>query len=292
MSFSAEIKKELAEVTNRNKHCNMAEITAMYRYGGQIGRIENDSYTIGFHTENKDVIKKGFTLIKKTFNIDFDKTLSEEELFCFIHSLNEVEDQVANNLSKKTCCRRAFLRGAFLCVGSISDPEKGYHLEFVTEQEEEATYLKNILNTFSLDGKIVERKNHYVLYLKEGAQIVDLLNIMEAHNALMELENLRIVKDMRNHINRRVNCEAANINKTVNAATKQLEDIEYIKKKHGLSDLPDQLYEVATIRLENPELALKELGELLSPPVGKSGVNHRLRKISDIANKLREESIS
>ena len=153
---------------------------------------------------------------------------------------------------------------------------------------EKAEQLKEIIATFSVEAKIVVRKKYYVVYIKEGSQIVELLGLMEAHVALMELENIRILKEMRNSVNRQVNCETANIRKTVNAAVKQLEDITYIREMMGLDSLPDNLKEMALLRLEYPEAPLKELGMYLDPPVGKSGVNHRLRKISEIADGLRE----
>ncbi len=288
MSFSAKVKSELAGIMANHKHCRKAELTGMFRYGGQLGRIESNCYAVGFHTENAEVSKKGFTLLRKTFNIDIDKNLSEQQLFTFLEKMGAVETESLENVTNRNCCKRAFIRGVFLAVGSISDPEKGYHLEFVCEDEEQAGFLRNIIATFDIDTKILERKEHYVVYVKEGASIVDLLNVMEAHVALMELENLRILKEMRNTVNRRVNCETANINKTVNAATKQVEDILYIEEHKGLVSLPDTLYEMARVRLDNPDATLKELGELLVPPVGKSGVNHRLRKISEYADKLRE----
>ena len=135
----------------------------------------------------------------------------------------------------------------------------------------------------------MERKKHFVVYVKEGAGIVDILNVMEAHNSLMDLENIRIVKEMRNSVNRKFNCEMANLNKTVSAAVRQIEDIKYISDTVGLSYLSKPLMEIAAVRLENPDSSLKELGELLSSPVGKSGVNHRLRKISEIADDLRNK---
>ena len=186
------------------------------------------------------------------------------------------------------CCRRAYIRGAFISVGSVNDPEKNYHLEFVLADLSAAEQLRDLINAFGLDAKVVERKEHYIVYLKEGEQIVDLLNIMEAPLALMDLENVRIVKEMRNDINRKVNCETANLNKVVGAAVKQLEDINYIEETIGLARLPEQLAEVARVRLEYPDRSLKELGSFLMTPVGKSGVNHRLRKISSIAEALRE----
>lgn len=288
ISFSAKVKSELSGIFGNHRHCRKAEITGMFQYGGQLGRVDSDCYTIGFHTENTEVLKKSFTLLRKTFNIDIDKNLSERQLFEFLERMDAAWAESLENVTNRNCCKRAFIRGVFLAVGSISDPEKGYHLEFVCEEEEQARFLRNMIGTFDIETKILERKDHYVVYLKEGSSIVDLLNVMEAHVALMDLENLRILKEMRNTVNRRVNCETANINKTVNAATKQVEDILYIEEHKGLASLPDTLYEMARVRLDNPDATLKELGEMLVPPVGKSGVNHRLRKISEYADKLRD----
>ena len=187
------------------------------------------------------------------------------------------------------CCRRAFLRGAFLASGSISDPEKFYHFEIVCATEPKALQIQSIMATFDIEAKIVMRKRYYVAYIKEGSQIVDMLNVMEAHVALMELENVRIMKEMRNSVNRKVNCETANINKTVSAAVRQMEDITYIRDQIGFDKLPEGLRDVALTRLAYPEAALKELGQLMASPLGKSGVNHRLRKLSEIAQGLREQ---
>ena len=172
--------------------------------------------------------------------------------------------------------------------GSMSDPSKTYHFEIVCMNEEKARQIQSIMNVFELDAKIIMRKKYFVVYIKEGTQIVDMLNIMEAHISLMELENIRILKEMRNSINRRVNCETANINKTVSAAVKQVEDIQYIKNTVGFRDLSDGLVEIANLRLEYPDASLVELGRMLSTPVGKSGVNHRLKKLSDRACELRK----
>ena len=190
---------------------------------------------------------------------------------------------------------KGLIREAFLQSGSISDPEKFYHLEIVFTEYEEALRIKQLIESFRLDGKIVERKGHYVVYLKEGAQIADMLRIMEAPMALMKFENIRILKEMRNSINRQVNCEAANLGKTISAAVKQVEDIKFISSKVGLDNIPESLAETAKIRLEYPEATLKELGELMDPPLGKSGVNHRLKKLSELAEDLRshkEEKLS
>ena len=209
-------------------------------------------------------------------NEDAVRVLQAARLLCEDGDVYENMSVVKNLIIQNSCCRRAFIRGAFLAAGSISDPEKFYHFEIVCASMEKAEQLKEIIATFSIEAKIVVRKKYYVVYIKEEAPV-----------ALMELENIRILKEMRNSVNRQVNCETANINKTVSAAVKQLEDIEYIRDTVGLDYLPESLAEIAQARLERPDATLKELGEALSPPVGKSGVNHRLRKVSAIAENLR-----
>ena len=169
---------------------------------------------------------------------------------------------VRNLVIQNACCKKAFIRGAFLAAGSLSDPEKFYHFEIVCASLEKAVQLQNVILTFDIDAKIVVRKKYYVVYIKEGSQIVELLGLMEAHVALMELENIRILKEMRNSVNRQVNCETANINKTVSAAVKQLADITYIRDTVGLDYLPELLSEVAQVRLEMPDATLKELGRI------------------------------
>ncbi len=171
----------------------------------------------------------------------------------------------------------------------MSDPAKGYHLEFDCDNAEKARQLQELIRGFDIEARIIRRKKYHVVYLKEGAGIVDLLNVCEAPVSLMNMENLRIIKEMRNSVNRRVNCETANIAKTVNAAARQLEDIEYIRIHYGFQNLPDTLREMAEVRLEYPDVPLKELGEYFTPVLGKSGVNHRLRKLSELAGKLRPQ---
>lgn len=182
---------------------------------------------------------------------------------------------------------REFLRKSFLEIGSMSNPEKGYHLEFVCENDAQAEKIAETMKLFDIEAKTVLRKRYTIVYLKESEDIVNLLNVMGAHNCLMNLENLRILKDMRNSINRRVNCETANISKTVSAASKQIEDIQYIREHYGFENLSENLREIAEVRLAYPDAALKELGAYLVPPVGKSGVNHRLRKLSELADSIR-----
>ena len=281
MSFSGEVKEELLRQIGRSRHCQIAELAAMIAFEGT-------------HPENQLLMEKYQRLVRELFPAEeTEKTVEQWRILelvkmwdaqtkqaCIDHTVNGI-------LLQQMCCKRAFIRGAFLTGGSISDPNKSYHLEIVCKNELQADQLRDVINSFGLGAKIVERKKYQVVYLKEGTRIVDMLNIMEAHVALMNLENVRILKEMRNSVNRKVNCETANISKTVNAAVKQLEDIEYIRQKAGLDSLPDNLRAVAQLRLENPDTSLKELGAQLNPPVGKSGVNHRLRKISEIAEQLR-----
>lgn len=287
MSFSSEVKDELARKISPARHCQLAELAAIMSCCGQYGRDESGNYTIGFQTENEAVVRKGFTLLKKTYNIKVDVSISVEQMQELLSKIGNLEEPVNPLLIKNSCCQRAFLRGAFLGCGSMSDPKKGYHLEFVCTHKDKAKQLQDVMQEFDIEAKIVLRKKYYVVYLKEGEGIVDLLNVCEAPVSLMNLENLRILKEMRNSINRRVNCEAANITKTVNAATRQIEDIEYIRVHYGFQNLPENLRQMAEVRLENPDASLKELGEFLSPPVGKSGVNHRLRKLSELAERIR-----
>ena len=199
------------------------------------------------------------------------------------------KNDIAEELIATEEQKRAFIRGAFLGGGSISDPEKNYHLEFVTNNMEFAESLRDLINSFDFNSKIVARKNNYVVYIKESEQISDLLSLIGAHSALLKLQNVKIVKEMRNNVNRIVNCETANLTKAVNAAVKQVENIRIIEETIGIKKLPENLQQIALLRVENEELTLKELGEMLNPPVGKSGVNYRLKRIQEIADNLREK---
>ena len=194
----------------------------------------------------------------------------------------------------QNCCKRAFIRGAFLAAGSISDPEKFYHFEIACATEAKAKQIQGLILSMGIEAKIVLRKKYFVVYIKEGSQIVDILNVMDPDGGYVVseermIEDIRILKEMRGSVNRQVNCETANINKTVSAAVKQMEDIIYIRDTAGFDSLPDNLREIAELRLARPEATLKELGEALDPPVGKSGVNHRLRKLGNMAERLRQE---
>lgn len=315
MSFSSKIKDELSRQFTPARHCQIAEAAAILSLCGKIQISGDERYSIKIHTENVTVARKCFTLLRKTFNINTDISirrnvhLGKNRIYSVCVKKHEdavlvlkatkllTEDgEILENLSvvgnmvvQNSCCRRAFLRGAFLAAGSISDPEKFYHFEIVCATEPKAKQIQAIMATFDIDAKIVIRKRYYVVYIKEGDQIVNILNVMEAPLSLMEFENIRILKEMRGNVNRQVNCETANINKTVSAAVKQIDDIIYIRDTIGFESLPAGLEEIARARLEKPEATLKELGEDLEPPVGKSGVNHRLRKLCDLAEQLREQ---
>lgn len=289
MSFSSEVKTELAKHLGKSRHCQIAELAALIAFEGRIPAAES---------ENRLLMQKYQLLLAELFHIEEIHTEEEaRSVFSTVKMYNDVtgepepEDTVKGLLIQQNCCKRAYIRGAFLAGGSISDPNKSYHFEIVCRSIPQAEQLRDVINSFDMDAKIVARKKYQVVYLKEGSQIVDILNIMEAHVALMNLENVRILKEMRNSVNRKVNCETANISKTVNAAVKQLADIEYIRETAGLSYLPENLKEMALLRLEYPDAPLAELGTYLNPPVGKSGVNHRLRRISEMADSLRQQTV-
>lgn len=201
----------------------------------------------------------------------------------------EVLAGIAPDLIQKKCDKIAYLRGAFLAGGSINNPEGTYHLEIITNDSQHAEALTDLMNYFQLGAKISLRKNWYVVYIKESENIVDFLGFIGAHRALLEFENVRVLKDVRNKVNRLVNCETANLTKTVMAAIRQKENIELIASTIGLQALPLPLREIAQLRLEYPDASLKELGEMLTPKVGKSGVNHRMRKIDELAEKLKKQ---
>ena len=296
MSFSGDVKRELGKQYSKGRHCQLAELAAILE---MVGRVQEKPCILEITSDNMVVLEKYAVLMRQLFEVDITKPLEGnmvEKILTTLKFFKEDglslpldEQRVDGLLVQNVCCKRAFIRGAFLASGSMSDPNKSYHFEIVCRTMEQAEQLQQLMNGFETEAKIVERKGHYVVYLKEGSQIVDMLNVMEAYVSLMNLENVRILKEMRNSVNRKVNCETANISKTVNAAVKQLEDIELIRSKLGLDQLPQNLREMALIRLEYPEAALKELGNYLTPPVGKSGVNHRLRKLAEIAEDLRGE---
>ena len=336
MSFSGEVKEELMKHTPPARHCQLAELASILHFCGShtaaegSNNLQNEEKKSIFNgaklliqAENEAVIRKCFTLLKKTFNINtsvnekrvgksgkagagtgakprayeieltdpsqIKQVLQATKFMDGEGHLRDMKAPVSAILIKNSCCQRAFLRGAFLASGSMSDPGKSYHLEIVCTNLFQAEQIQSILLAFEVEARIVQRKKYQVVYMKDGTGISDFLNIVEAHVSLMNFENFRIVKEMRNSVNRRVNCETANIGKTVSASTRQAEDILLLQQKYGFENLPESLREMAEVRLAYPDAPLRELGEYLDPPVGKSGVNHRLRKLGELADKVRSQ---
>lgn len=283
MSFAGEVRRECAAITGRATHCQKAELRGIYE-----GCRHENPFKI--RTESLTIQEKCISLVKKAYRLEPEVDLGGPERIVFMRTGgSRIEADLMNEqVLERDCCKRAYLRGMFLAAGTITNPNESYHLEIVARTEELADRIRELLCGYELEARITRRKNHPVLYIKEGQKVGDFLNIVGAHQALMEFENARIVREMRGQINRRVNCETANIGKTISASARQLADIRYIEETVGLGSLPENLQEIAKARLNYPDVSLQELGEKLEPPVGKSGVNHRLRKISEIAKTKRE----
>ena len=315
MSFSAQVKNELARIIHENPQVQLSELSAIIRMSGTLKLMGFNKLSFVINTENPAIARKVFTLIKNCFGITVEIQVNRQSNLKRNNTyvLSVTYDQGANDILEKVGIiekegehlswvstipkhlvsrqdgKRAYLRGAFLGSGSVSDPAKMYHLEFSTVNIEISQNLRKLLNSYKLNAKIVTRKNNNVVYIKESEHITDLLNLMGAYNALMHLEDIKIKKHMRNDVNRLVNCETANLNKTVDTSMRQIECINYIMEKQGLDYLPENLHEIAMLRVENPDMSLKELGEIMETPLGKSGVNHRLKKIEMIAEELKEK---
>jgi cell division protein WhiA len=308
MSFASETKKELTNLEIK-PCCIQAELSALIRMNGSMS-FSNRKLIVDIQTENAAIARRIYTLIKKSYDVPVEllvrkkmrlkknnvyivrlsqraKEILEDmkilgEGFTFIHD-------IASDLVKKKCCKRSYLRGAFLAGGSVNNPEtSSYHLEVASLYKEHNESLCELMNKFGLNSKTLERKKGYITYLKEAEKITEFLNIIGAVNALLRFEDVRIVRDMRNSVNRLVNCETANLNKTIGASIRQVENIRYINETVGLHILPEKLREIAELRLHYTDVTLKELGEMVTGgTISKSGINHRLRKIDEIADKLR-----
>ena len=295
MSFSSIVKEELSKKISSARHCQIAELAAIYSFCGSFVQKNKENSYIFFNFENVLVANKCFTLMKKAFTIysgcDFVNQIAYDEKSLTI-SVNDkelcekIQDALESfSVTERTCCRRAYLRGAYLCGGSTTDPGKSYHLEIVCKNKKSTDKIIELFETFDVDAKLVERGRYYIVYIKDSNKIVLALNVFEAPVALMEYENTIIMKEMRNSINRQNNCDVANLNKTVSAAQSVISDIKQLMGTAEYENLPDNIKEVAMLRVEYPDASLKELGEMLTPPLGKSGVNHRLRKLSEMARK-------
>lgn len=313
MSFTSEIKQELMSEEGE-KCCLKAELSAMIRMNGLLATVNGMTY-LDIQTESAAIARRIFRLIKHFFEEPVDlvvrRKMKLKKNNIYIVRIKQHAALLLDNLEiayeadsfelsemewtlQHDGCKEAYLRGAFIARGSINNPEtSSYHLEIFNIDSEHNHILCQLLNGYDLGAKELQRRNGYIVYMKEAEKITGLLNIIGANNALFKFEDVRIVRDMRNSVNRIVNCETANLNKTIGASVKQVDNIHYIKAARGLDVLPDKLREVAEIRIAYPEATLKEVGELLpSGPLSKSGVNHRLKKINAVAASLETEKLN
>ncbi|MEL7605282.1 MAG: DNA-binding protein WhiA [Sedimentibacter saalensis] len=312
MTFSSKIKDELSRTEINSDVAAQAEISALVRTMGYISFKGFNKIEVEFSTENAAVARRIFKLLKIAYGIStqvsvektnrlkkhnnyiiniennlarkflLDTRIADKEDF----NIMAFDYGVPEELIKNDLCRRAYIKGSFMGCGSISDPEKSYHAEFVSSREEQSKGICSLLESYDIGAKVIYRKNNYVTYIKESEQISDLLALMGANKAVLDFENVRAVKETRNQINRVINCETANLDKIVDTSMRQINSIKILKKHKAIDNLPDHLRELAYLRLKHSNASLKELGEMLNPPLGKSGVNHRLRKIEEIAEDL------
>ncbi|HEU5140450.1 MAG TPA: DNA-binding protein WhiA [Bacillales bacterium] len=308
MSFAAETKKELTQL-KVSADGAMPELAALIRMNGTVS-FGGGKTVLDISTENAAIARRIYELIKVVRSTHVEllvrkkMRLKKNNVYIvrishdakpLLEDLGIIDDhfyftqEIPSALIKSKKQKQAYLRGAFLAGGSLNHPESSYHLEIFSLYEEHSRSLLKIMNTFRLHAKLLERKKGCILYLKEGEKITEFLGIIGAHHALLYFEDVRIMKDMRNSVNRLVNCDTANLNKTVGAAIRQVENIRLIQQELGLETLPDKLREIAELRLKHQDVTLTELGEMVeSGRISKSGINHRLRKIENIANKLRK----
>lgn len=308
MSFASETKKELTNITIKDC-CVRAELSALIRMNGSLS-FSNRRLILDIQTENAAIARRIYVLLKRSYEVTVEllvrkkMQLKKNNVYIvrLVEKAKEILDDlqiiegdfslvhnISKNLIRKKCCKRSYLRGAFLAGGSVNNPEtSSYHLEIFSLYGEHNASICELMNEFDLNGKTLERRKGYITYLKEAEKITEFLNIVGAHHALLRFEDIRILRDMRNSVNRLVNCETANLNKTIGAALRQIENIKYIERVAGLDSLPDKLREIAELRIAYQDVTLKELGEMMSGGnISKSGINHRLRKIDEIAEKLR-----
>jgi hypothetical protein len=308
MSFASETKKELTQI-EANAQCLKAEVSAIIRMNGTLS-FSSKQLILDVQTENAAIARRIYTIIKKLYPYNVEllvrkkMRLKKNNVYiCRIREgareiLNDLDilqgefqlnHSISNSLLKTSNQKRAYLRGAFLAGGSVNNPEtSSYHLEIYSMYKEHSEALAHLMNEFNLNAKTIERKKGHITYLKEAEKISEFLGLTGAFQAMLKFEDVRILRDMRNSVNRIVNCETANLNKTIGAALRQVENIKFIDQTIGIDQLPEKLREVARLRIEHQDVTLKELGEMISTgTVSKSGINHRLRKIDEIAEKLR-----
>lgn len=312
VGFSLDTKNELARVIPSRPCCRRAELSALIRMAGVL-RLGHRRPALMVAGENAAVARLVLTLLRLTFHLEAEvvirrrrrlrknnvysvELVPESPVTELLHELGIFDDHggfsagAPADLLRHRCCRRAYLRGAFLAKGSVTNPERGYHLEVGVDTPELLTSLQELLAQFDLACHRSERKGELVLYCKEADQIAQFLSLLGANVAVLAFENVRVKRDVRNRVNRLVNAEAANLDKVADAAGVQLEDIVLLRDHLGFRRLPRPLRQVAEARLANPEASLRELGELVSPPVGKSGINYRMHKLAELASRLRAET--
>lgn len=314
MSFSNDVKKELTKMKIDSKMERILELSSILKTNASIS-IRNALINISFSTESEDVAKKIYKLINKlyeyepTISMTYNNTIMKEGIYTITVENEEVAKRILHDsvldmyggylenteivlsrIKSKEKYIKAYLRGAFLGGGSIVDPEKNYHLEIVLTGKEDAEIVFECLNQLNIEALKTERKSKYIVYIKNSDLIADFLAVIGAQNSMLELENIRIVKQMRNDINRLVNCDTANINKTIMTAMKQIRYINIIEESPNC-EMPENLMEIAKLRKEHPHESLKRIGELCDPPMSKSGVAHKLKKIKEIADKCKKNQL-
>jgi len=281
MSFSANVKQELSKMNNYNKDILGSEFVG-YCLSGNTIETEN---CFEFITENEFNIEH---LYKILFNLEIEYEPEIKGKFYIAQIDKKLAQKVIEKYENiKGDFRKNIVKGAFLGAGSVNNPEKNYHLEISFNETKNSDFIKGICKEFGVNFKQINVNEKYQLYLKEGEEISRFLALIGANRAVLKFEDVRVMKEMKNNVNRKVNCETANLNKTVDAAIRQIEDINFIKKMKKFDDLPNELKDVAILRLENPDLSLKDLSELIEPPIGKSGINRRLKKIHEFAEELK-----
>lgn len=307
MSYASEVKKELTQLEVHREHAK-AELAALIRMNGTVGLVDK-KFILNVQTENAAIARRIYVLLKDHFDVESEllvrrkmklkknnvyivrlkqgtkEVLSDLSIMEGMSFHSHVSDEVMMNTQKV----KSYLRGAFLAGGSVNNPETSrYHLEIHSSYEEHNDDICQMMNQFDMNARTLERRNGYITYLKEAEKIADFLALIGATSGMLKFEDVRIIRDMRNSVNRLVNCENANLNKTIDAASKQIESIKFIDEMIGLDKIPTKLREIALVRLEYPEVTLKELGEMIpSGVISKSGINHRLRKLNEMAENLR-----
>ncbi len=304
MSFSTDLKTEQRSHMPKSIHCRLALLAGFVSINGRLEEVDGKT-ALAIRVDSDDTEEYIAKLVSMCSGIPRDHLIAQNEknhhrkllvvdteekdrIFAKLKlRADDTRVKVAKVITERECCKRSYLKGAFMAGGSVGSPEKAYQMEIASLSEDEAERLSDILSLRELKSSIVIHRDRYIVYIKDGDTISEVLGLMGASCSLMEFENIRILKGIRNDVNREVNCDAANMAKIAKSSKKQLEDIEYIRDTAGLDSLPEALEEMARVRLEYPYYSLKELGYEFNPPLGKSGVSHRLRRLSEVADKLR-----